>query len=61
MRNIKCPLMHGEIEDAVCFDISMVAEGMAPESTAPKEVTQQLDYKNVFWPFKGFFDEIEVR
>lgn len=34
---INCPLLGREIEDGICFDISMVAEGMAPERTAPKE------------------------
>ena len=34
---IDCPLLGREIEDGICFDISMVAEGMAPERTAPKE------------------------
>lgn len=45
MKTIKCPLMKGEIKDVVCFDISMVAEGMAPEHTAPEEVTKQMNYK----------------
>lgn len=37
MRKINCPLMKEIIEDGVCFDISMVAEGLAPEYTAPKK------------------------
>lgn len=47
MKKIKCPLMDGKIEDVVCFDISMIAEGMAPEHTAPKEATEKLDYKSI--------------
>ena len=47
MKKIKCPLMDSEIEDVVCFDISMVAEGMAPEYTAPREATRNSDYKSI--------------
>ena len=47
MKKIKCPLMDGKIEDGVCFDISMIAEGMATEHTAPKEATEKLDYKSI--------------
>ena len=34
---IDCPLFNHSINDSVCFDICMVAEGMAPEWTVPKE------------------------
>ena len=35
---IDCPLMKEKIDDGICFDISMVAEQMAPERTAPEKV-----------------------
>lgn len=33
-----CPLMNKEIDDGMCFDISMVSEELAPERTMPDEV-----------------------
>lgn len=47
MNDIKCPLLNKNIEDVICFDISMVAENMAPESTAPKEAIQVKGYKEI--------------
>lgn len=47
MKTIRCPLMNGEIEDVVCFDINMVAEGMAPEHTAPEDATKKTNYKEI--------------
>lgn len=44
---INCPLQNREIDDGVCFDISMVAEKMAPENTAPEEATKIPDYRNI--------------
>ena len=45
MKKIKCPLMNEEIEEGVCFDISMVAEGMAPVRTAPQKAANVDDFK----------------
>lgn len=45
MDSIKCPLLNKEIKDIICFDICMVAEGMAPLSTAPDEVTNVRDFR----------------
>lgn len=47
MAKINCPLMGGEIDDAICFDIHMVAEHMAPEWTAPKEAVQKSDFRKI--------------
>ncbi len=35
---IRCPLMNEQIEDSVCFDISMVVEHLAPNYTMPAEI-----------------------
>ncbi len=43
---IECPLM-GVIEDSICFDISMVAEGLAPLRTAPNQATEITDFKKI--------------
>lgn len=47
MAKIKCPLMNKEIENERCFDICMVAEGLAPERTAPEEAVKMPDFKNI--------------
>lgn len=47
MRKVNCPLMKEIIEDGVCFDISMVAEGLAPEYTAPKKIQNYENYKDI--------------
>lgn len=47
MAKINCPLMGGEIDDVICFDIHMVAEHMAPEWTAPKEAVQKSDFRKI--------------
>ncbi|WP_352400136.1 hypothetical protein [Anaerotignum sp.] len=44
---IKCPLLEREIDDGTCFDITMVAEHMAPERTAPKEATEIKGYREI--------------
>jgi len=44
---IRCPLMGKDIEEAVCFDIHMVAEGMAPVNTAPREAVRDSNYKEI--------------
>lgn len=42
---VNCPLLDKEIDDGICFDISLVAEKMAPEYTAPPEAVEIPDYK----------------
>ena len=42
-----CPILQKEISDSECFDISMVAEGMAPEDTVSKEVRNVENYKEI--------------
>lgn len=32
---VKCPVMNKAIEEVVCFDICLVAEGTSPESELP--------------------------
>lgn len=47
MKKIECPLMKEKIEDGACFDISMVAEGMAPVRTAPERAVNNVDFKRI--------------
>lgn len=47
MKTVDCPLIGGDIEDTVCYDIHMVVEGMAPQRTAPKEAVQNPDFKKI--------------
>lgn len=47
MAKIECPLMREIIEEGVCFDISMVAEGMAPTRTAPEKAVNTADFKRI--------------
>lgn len=35
--NINCPLMEEMIDNGTCFDISMVAEDMAPKWSIPEK------------------------
>ena len=42
-----CPILQREISDLECFDISMVAERMAPEDTVSKEVRIVENYKEI--------------
>lgn len=44
---IRCPLLEREIDDGICFDITMVAERMAPERTAPQEATKIDGYREI--------------
>lgn len=47
MAEINCPLMGENIDDVICFDIHMVVEGCAPESTAPEKAVQTPGYKDI--------------
>lgn len=47
MKKVDCPLMGEAIDDVICFDIHMVVEGGAPESTAPKKAIQTSGYKEI--------------
>lgn len=44
---IDCPLMGERIEDGTCYDISMVAEGLAPVGTAPEQAVNTADFKRI--------------
>lgn len=44
---IDCPLMKEKIDDGICFDISMVAEQMAPERTAPKKAIKTEGFRQI--------------
>lgn len=35
---IMCPIINNEIDEVECFDVKMVAEGIAPEDSAPAEI-----------------------
>lgn len=48
MKNkIQCPLVKQAIEDGICFDISMVAEDLAPTRTISDEVKKIDNYKKI--------------
>lgn len=47
MRKIKCPLMGESINDVICFDIHMVVDGGAPESTAPEKAIRTPGFKEI--------------
>lgn len=47
MSNVMCPLIEKEIEDSLCFDISMVSEGMAPERTVDTKIRKIQNYKEI--------------
>lgn len=47
MSKVKCPLMETEIDDGICFDIHMVAEGLAPARTAPGKAVQKEDFAQI--------------
>ncbi len=47
LNKVNCELLKKEIDDGICFDISMVSEGLSPDRFAPKEVLEINDYKNV--------------
>lgn len=47
MAKVNCPLMDGDIDDGICFDIHMVVEDMAPKSTAPEKAVQTPGYKDI--------------
>ena len=45
---VNCPLMGGmNIDEGTCFDIHMVVSGEAPEWTAPEEIREIQDFKEV--------------
>lgn len=39
--------MEMKIEHSLCFDISMVSEGMAPERTIDKKIRESPNYKEI--------------
>ncbi len=43
----ECPILKKKIEDSVCFDISMVAEGIAPQRTAPSEAISVEGFQKI--------------
>ena len=47
MAKIKCPLMNKEIEKEICFDICMVAEGLAPARTAPEAAIKMPEFDKI--------------
>lgn len=47
MGKIECPLVGKVIEEAECFDMSMVAEGMAPQNTVPDMVIKIPEFKRI--------------
>lgn len=44
---VECPLHGKKIETSSCFDISMVAEEMAPERTIPLDIREIEHFKEI--------------
>lgn len=45
METVSCPLIHTDIDDATCYDISMHVEGIGPTNAFPPGVnTDDLDF-----------------
>lgn len=42
-----CPLYNKDIDDDICFDISLVAERFSPEVEVPEEVRKIPNYKEI--------------
>ena len=42
-----CPILKKKIEDSICFDISMVAEGIAPRWTAPDDAVIVDEFERI--------------
>ena len=40
MENKVCPILECSIDEGLCFDICMVAEGVAPERTVQREANK---------------------
>lgn len=57
MKKVNCPLMSGEIDDVICFDIHMVVEGVAPEYTAPEKAVRVPGYKDICLKCKNHRDD----
>lgn len=47
MNRVNCILLEKEIDEGTCFDISMVAEHLAPKSTMPQEVLLINNYEGI--------------
>lgn len=47
MEYYECPILKKKIEDSICFDISMVAEGIAPPRTAPTAAISVENFKEI--------------
>ena len=47
MKKFNCPLMGAEIDEAVCFDIHMVVEKVAPKWTAPEKAVQTPEFESI--------------
>lgn len=46
-RRVECPIVKKKIDDAVCYDIHMNVEGLAPNWTIPEEVLQTPGYRKI--------------
>lgn len=57
MAKVNCPLMDGDIDDVICFDIHMVVEGGAPEYTAPEKAVQVPGYRDICLKCKNHRDD----
>lgn len=46
----------GTIDVGICFDVCMVAEGIAPKWTAPDEATSKPGFEDVCLECENHFD-----
>ncbi len=47
MNNYNCELMNNEINEQTCFDIHMVVEKLAPKRTAPQQVFEKENWREI--------------
>ena len=44
---VECPILKKRIEEEVCFEVSMISEGMCPARFAPDEILAVKDYAQI--------------
>ena len=46
-KTVMCPILKKKIDDAICYDIHMNAEGLAPDWTVSEEVRLVPEYEKI--------------
>lgn len=46
-QRVMCPILKKQINDAICYDIHMNVEGLAPDWTIPEEILRVPEYKKI--------------